>query len=186
MMIRTVAVLLAACAAAAPAIAQTQQRFGPSLEASVGWFGGTGDTFDRHGGPAIDGVLAVPLARTSAGTVVAGITGGMSGPIMHDLICEADPNGGCIPDFPTFATIGAAAGLQRGLTSTLSARVMAGAAVYQDVDGPSAFGFNSRIDVAQRLIYRAAIVASVRGAVLPRYEGNSLRFAAFGLGLRIQ
>lgn len=182
--IRTFAVLLTACVAASPAAAQ--QAFGPSLEASAGLFAGAGGTFEQRDGPAIDAVLAVPLARTDAGTVVAGLTGGISGPLTHDLICRQGPDDRCIPDYPTFASIGAAAGLQRGLTSTLSARAMAGAAVYQDVEGPSVLGLNGRLDVAQRLIHRVSLVASARGAVLPRYEGQALRFAAFGLGIRVQ
>lgn len=185
MMIRRL--LLASLLAAAPtAAAAQQQTFGPSLEASLGLFAGGGGTFGERGGPTIDAVMAVPVARTSAGTVMLGLTGGISGPIRHDLICTADPEGGCIPDYPTFASIGGALGLQRGLTSGLSTRAMAGAAVYQDVDGPSTFGFQGRIDVAQRLFYRAALVASVRGAVIPRYQGESLSFGAVGLGIRMQ
>lgn len=180
-------VLAAACIATLPDAATAQQQtFGPSLEAGAGLFLGGGGTFEQRGGPTIDAVVAVPLARTSAGTLVGALTGGISGPLSYDLVCAHAPNGGCVPDYPTFASIGAVAGVQRALGESRSVRALAGAGFYQDVDGPGAMGLQGRVDVAQRLVFRASLVASVRGAVLPRYQGEALSFAAFGLGLRIQ
>lgn len=186
MMIRTFAVLLALCAAAAPAAAQTQ-RFGPSADVSVGLFAGAGGTFVDRGGPAVEGVLAMPVHQTASHTVVAGLTGGISGPLMMgDLICRAGPDDTCISNYPTFATIGAVAGVQRSIGSGLSARALAGPAYFQAVDAGDTFGLQGRVDVAKSLIYRTAIVASVRGSFLPRFEGQTLSYATFGLGLRIQ
>jgi hypothetical protein len=186
MMIRRIAFVLSAAACATTSAQAQQQPFGPSVEASAGLFVGGGGTFHQRGGPTIDAVVAVPLARAGTGTVVAGVTGGISGPLTHDLICRQGPDDTCIPDYPTFASIGAVAGVQRALGSTTSARALAGAGFYQDVDGPGTVGLQGRVDVAQRLIFRTSLVASVRGAVLPSYEGQSLSFAAFGLGIRIQ
>jgi hypothetical protein len=187
MMIRRVALVLsAAVCATTSAQAQQQHPFGPSLEASAGLFLGGGGTFHQRGGPTIDAVVAVPLARAGTSTVVAGVTGGISGPLTHELVCLSGPNGECIPDYPTFASIGAMAGVQRAIGSATSARAMAGAGFYQDIDGPGTVGLQGRVDLAQRLILRTALVASVRGAVLPSYEGQSLSFAAFGVGIRIQ
>lgn len=186
MMIRR-ALVLAAAVCTAAAAAQAQQRpFGPSLEASAGLFVGGGGTFHQRGGPTIDAVLAAPVGRAGAGTVVAGLTGGISGPLTHDLICRQGPDDTCIPDYPTFASVGVVAGVQRAIGPATSARALAGAGFYQDIEGPGTLGLHGRVDVAQRLVLRTALVASVRGALLPGYEGKSLRFAAFGLGLRIQ
>jgi hypothetical protein len=188
MMIRRIAFVLSAavCAATSAQAQQQPQPFGPSVEASAGLFLGGGGTFHQRGGPTIDAVVAVPLARAGRGTVVAGVTGGISGPLAYDLVCLDGPNDECIPSYPTFASIGAVAGVQRALGSATSARALAGAGFYQDIDGPGTVGLQGRLDVAQRLIFRTALVASVRGAVLPSYEGQSLSFAAFGLGIRIQ
>jgi hypothetical protein len=185
MMIRRLAFVFTG-AVCATTSAQAQQPFGPSVEASAGLFVGGGGTFHQRGGPAIDAVVAVPLARAGTGTVVAGVTGGISGPLTNELICRQGPNDECIPDYPTFASIGAVAGVQRALGSATSARALAGAGFYQDVDGPGTVGLQGRVDVARRLIFRTSLVASVRAAVLPSYEGQSLSFAAFGLGIRIQ
>lgn len=190
MMIRRVFAVLSAavCTATLPAHAQLQQQkpFGPSVEASAGLFVGGGGSFDQRGGPTIDAVLAMPVGRAGTGTVVAGLTGGISGPLAYDLVCTQGPDNTCIPDYPAFASIGAVAGVQRAIGSTTSARALAGAGYYQDIDGPGTVGLQGRVDVAQRLIFRTSLVASVRGAVLPRYEGQTLSFAAFGLGIRIQ
>jgi hypothetical protein len=182
MISRILAVLLVAAAPAAAAA----QGFGPSIDASAGVFAGDGGAFLRRGGPAIDGVLAVPLGRAAGGTLVAGVTAGISGSMGGDLICEPDPHGACKADYPTFASVGAVAGVQRRLGSGLSARALAGPAYYQAVDGPDALGVQGRIDVAKPLFSRLALVGSLRAALLPEYEGESLRFAAVGVGLRIQ
>jgi hypothetical protein len=185
---RTVfAVLTAACAAAAPATAAAQQAFGPSADVSVGLFAGAGGTFVDRGGPALDGIVAIPLGRMRSSTLVAGVTAGISGPVvLSDLICREGPNDTCIPNFPTFATVGAVAGVQRSLGARLSARVLAGPAYFQAAEGDDAFGLQGRLDVARPLIFRTAVVASVRGSLLPSYQGETLSYAAFGLGLRIQ
>ncbi|HYR09719.1 MAG TPA: hypothetical protein VEQ60_18230 [Longimicrobium sp.] len=178
-----IAVLVAASAAAAPTPAAAQQRFGPSVDASFGLFVGGGGTFEKRDGPALDGIVAVPLVRTRAATVVAGVTAGISGPVVMDRICG--PNALCVPNYPEFVTAGAVAGVQRALGGGLSARVLAGPAYFQATDGGDTMGMQGRLDVAAPVIARLAIVAAVRGSLL-RYEGEALRFATFGFGLRIQ
>src|SRR5688572_20769922 len=102
---RSMAFLLAACALAAPPPASGQRAFGPSIEGGLGLWVGGGGSFDHRGGPAVDAVLAVPLGRTGAGTLVAGLTAGASGYGPRDLDCIMGPNGECVPDFPTFVTV---------------------------------------------------------------------------------
>jgi hypothetical protein len=182
---RSLALLLAgACAAALPAAAQ--QGFGPSADVSVGLFAGAGGTFSSRGGPAMDGVLAIPLGRSGSGTLVGGVTAGISGPLNMELMCLTGPNGTCAPEYPTVVTVGAVAGVQRAVGSGLSARALAGPAYFQAVDGDDTVGVQGRVDVAKSLILRTALVASVRGSFLPDFEGQMLGYATFGLGLRIQ
>jgi hypothetical protein len=181
------AALAVACAAVAPTTAPAQQAFGPSADVSAGMFVGGGGTFAERGGPALDGIVALPLGLMRSGTLVAGVTGGISGPLMiGDLICRAGPDDTCISNYPTFVTVGAVAGVQRAIGAGLSARAMAGPAYFQAADGDDTFGVQGRLDVAKPLIFRTALVASLRGSLLPDYQGETLRYATFGLGLRIQ
>jgi hypothetical protein len=181
------AMLAAVCAAAAPTATYAQQAFGPSADVSAGLFVGGGGSFAERGGPALDGIVALPLGRTRSGTLVAGVTAGISGPLMMgDLICRAGPNNSCISNYPTFVTVGAVAGVQRAIGAGLSARALAGPAYFQATDGDDTFGVQGRLDVAKPLIFHTALVASLRGSLLPNYQGETLRYATFGLGLRIQ
>lgn len=184
---RTLAVVAAvACAVALPHTVAAQ-HFGLSADVSVGFFTGAGGSFADRGGPALDGIIALPVSQTRSGTLVAGVTGGISGPLMiGDLICHVGPNDTCIPNYPTFVTVGAVAGVQRAIGPGLSARAVAGPAYFQAADGNDTFGLQGRCDVAKRLILRTSLVASVRGSLLPSYQDATLSYATFGLGLRIQ
>lgn len=175
---------LLTCVLALPAAGQ--QRFGPSVEATFGLGTGGGGTFVERGGAAVDAVIALPLAQTSAGTFVAGMAWTGNGKMTSELVCVVGPNDGCIPEYPVFLSLGVLAGVQRPLGRSMSARLLAGPAYFQAVDGGDTFGAQGRVDVARPLAFRTAIVASVRGAVLPNYDGEMLRFASFGLGFRIQ
>ena len=183
---RTLALLAAAVCTTGTPLAAQQPSFGPSAEAGLGLFVGGGGEYYRRGGPAVDVVLAAPLTRSSNGTIVAGVTAGISGSMGGDLICEPDPEGICKPDYPAFFALGAVAGVQRQMGSGLSARALAGPAYYQSADGPNVWALQGRVDVAKPLLFHTALVLSLRGAVLPSYEGESLSFTALGLGLRIQ
>lgn len=180
------AALLLACATALPADAAAQQSFGPSIEATVGLSTGGGGAFIERGGAAVDAVLAVPLARTSAGTFVAGLTASGNGKATSELVCVDGPGGVCIGSYPTFLSLGVVGGVQQPLGRNASARVLAGPAYYQAVDGPDTWGLQGRVDVARPFAPRAAAVLSLRGSVLPSYEGETLRFASVALGLRLQ
>jgi hypothetical protein len=183
---RTAAVLLAAvCAAALPAHLSAQRGFGPSIEGSLGAYRGAGGNFVERGGVAMDAVVSVPVSRTPAGSLVVGLAAGVTGPLAKDLDCVNGPNGECIQDYPTFASVAALAGLQRSFGGGFSARALAGPAVYYAAGGDRALGLQGRADVATPVFGHVAVVASVRGNVMPDYQGAPLRFAAFGLGLRI-
>ncbi|HEX6038122.1 hypothetical protein [Longimicrobium sp.] len=177
--------LAAACVALVSADA-TAQRIGPSVEAGVGVSSGGGGEYIHRGGAALDGVIATPLVQTGSGAVLLAFTGTVNGPIAMEDVCVVAPDDACYAEYPTFVSLGVAAGVQRRLGSSASARVLAGPAYYQAVDGGDAFGLQGRVDVAKPILSRLVVVASLRGTVLPRYQGETLRFGAFGLGLRIQ
>lgn len=177
--------LAAACVAVFSADAAAQ-RIGPSAEASLGLSLGGGGTYTNRGGGAMDAVLAVPVAQTGSGAVMLAFTGTANGAVTTEDVCVVAPNDECHGVFPTFMSLGVAAGVQRRLGSGASARLLAGPAYYQAVDGEDTFGLQGRVDVARPLFSRLALVASLRGTVLPNYDDESLGFAAFGLGLRVQ
>lgn len=179
------AALTAIVCAAAPSAASAQS-FGPSAEASFGPSLGGGGSFIERAGAGLDVVLAVPVARTSSGAVMLGVSGAMNGKMTSELVCVVQPDDSCAPDYPLFFSLGAFAGVQRALGQGLSARVLAGPSFHQAADGDDTFGLQGRVDVAKELGYHTALVAVLRGAVLPDYQGESLHFASFGLGLRIQ
>lgn len=135
----------------------------------------------------MDAVLTVPVASTSAGTLFVGVTGTANGPMAVDDICLSGPGDSCLEDYPTFMSLGAVGGVQRRLSSALSSRLLAGPAYFQSVDGDDALGMQGRVDVAHSTgLPRVALVASLRGSLLPSFEGETLRFGVVGLGLRIQ
>jgi hypothetical protein len=182
---RTFALVLAAACAAAPVTGVAQDVFGPSADVSAGVFVGAGGTFHQRGGPAVDVSVAVPFGRTRLGTLVAGATGGISGPLVMTDICRLGPNDTCMPSYPVFLTVGAVAGVQRAIGGGFSARALAGPTYFRSEDDHT-FGLQGRLDVARPVVFRIAVVASVRGSLLPRYQGETLSFATFGVGLRIQ
>ena len=183
---RVFLVLAAACVAALPADAAAQRRFGPAVDASLGISAGGGGSYTHRAGGALDGVIAIPVGGSASSTYVLGLTGTANGPIASDDVCIIGPGDRCLEDYPTFMSLGVVAGIQRQITAGLSSRVLVGPAYYQAVEGEDTFGLQGRVDVARPLVFRTAIVASLRASLLPSYEGDVLQFATFNLGLRIQ
>lgn len=178
------AALFLACAA--PAAAAAQQSFGPSVEASFGVSTGGGGMFTERTGVALDAVVAVPLRQASRGTFVAALTASGNGKPTSELVCQVGPGDACIGQYPTFLSAAIVAGVQQPLGRNASARILAGPGYYQAVDGPDAWGLQGRVDLARPVAPRTAAVFSLRGSVLPSYQGETLRIASLALGLRLQ
>lgn len=174
--------LAAVCVMGVPAAAQ--QTFGPSVEGSVGLRYGSGGHYMNRAGAAVDVLATMPVARVAGGTVVGGLTGGVSGAMASELVCVADPQFACVPGFPTFVSVAALAGVQRSLGSG-SLRVLVGPGYYQAVDGPDVLGMQARIDVATPRFWRVSLIGSARTNVLPDYQNDVVRLNTFGIGLRI-
>ena len=184
-MTRTLVFILACtCGAMLPARANAQS--GTSLEVTLGSSTGGGGSYSERGGIALDLLLAMPVRETPAGTLVAGTTAGVHGPIAGDLSCISDPVRGCLPNFPVLISAGAVGGLQRGSAAGASARLLAGPAFFAAQEGGGALGLQGRLDAATPPLFHVSLVASLRGAVLPRFQGEALTQGSFGLGLRIQ
>jgi hypothetical protein len=162
------------------------QWLGPSIEATAGLGAGGGGRYVERGGATLDALLTAPIGTTSSGTFVVGVTAAANGKFTSELVCVGQPNGDCIGEYPAFLSLGAVAGVQRRLGDNLTARVLAGPAYFQAVDGEDTFGAQARVDVARRVVPHTWLVASLRGSVLPDYAGENLRFGGLGLGVRIQ
>jgi hypothetical protein len=66
-----------------------------------------------------------------------------------------------------------------------SVRALAGPAYYH-VEGAKALGLQARVDLATMPVFRVALVASARGALMPRFRGDRLTLGALGVGVRVQ
>lgn len=177
---------LLACASAISVDAAAQQSFGPSIEASFGVSTGGGGVFIERTGVALDGVVAVPLRQAGRGAIVAALTASGNGKPTSELVCVDGPGDACIGSYPSFFGAALVLGVQQPLGRSASARILAGPGYYQAVDGADTWGMQGRVDVARPVAAHAAAVVSLRGSVLPSYEGETLRFASLALGLRIQ
>lgn len=189
MMIRTL-LIAAAASLALPLAAVAQARFGPSVEASLGLSARGGGEYLERSGPALDAMMTVPVRGFAPG-VVAGLEGSIIGLPQRRVRCDTGasvegPFPGCRERYPQFFSLGLLGGVQRDLGGGASARVLAGPAYYRARVGGDTFGLQGRVDVAAPLVSRLAVVFSLRGSLLPCFEGEMLHAAVGGLGLRIQ
>jgi hypothetical protein len=174
------------CGTVLAAEAAGQYPQGISAQASLGFSSGGGGIFHNREGIALDAVLGFPLHHTRAGTLLGGLSAGAHGPITSELICLLGPNDECVPDFPLFLSLGALLGVQRGSATGASARVLGGPAYFRAHEGGAAMGLQGRLDLAAPPFLRIAPVASLRGALLPSFQGDVLSSVALGVGFRIQ
>ena len=154
-----------------------------SIEASMGIGTGLGGPEARHRtGMAMDALVGVRVRDLSHGALVAGLAIGAQGAASRTDDCILTPGGGCLPSFPFLVWVGPLAGWQspRGRL-----RVLAGAASFQADEGGSTAGITARADAAVRALPHLAPVVSVRGAILPSYQGDMIGLLSVGVGLRI-
>ena len=131
--------------------------------------------------PAPLGALVVALAGTAQPRLPLGGSG------LEDEPCGPRRRAGCDPSAPTVRSVGVVGGweLQRGRGASL--RLLGGPAYYW-LSAPwgRTVGLQSRLDLATPTVAHVALLASARGAVLPRVRGERLTHAAYGFGFRIQ
>jgi hypothetical protein len=164
-----------------------------ALDLTLGLSTGSGGGPARNRtGLAADAVIASPVKRLRRGALLGGMAAGLQGPVQLLGGSDACDNPGrsdrrpCDPKFPIFYSAAALAGVEAGGPRTGTIRALAGPGYYVEPDAASTLGFQARVDLATPRFLGLALVASGRGAILPRYQGRTLRLGAFGLGLRIR
>jgi hypothetical protein len=126
--------------------------------------------------------LAMRLRAAGRGALLAGLSAGAPWAWSSTTVCLPASNGGCIPTFPQFLKVGALVGWENPSTTL---RAMGGPA-YVRADGKQAFSLQGRVDGAAPISRHLALVASVRGTVVPNYRGDAFGVYALGVGIRMR
>ena len=193
-------IFLAGCLAAvalSPFDLSAQAPRALTLDASVGASRGVGgEEFRGRGGVAVDGLLARALRRAPGGVLIAGLGASFQGMPSSDDICITGSRGQCLSDFPLISTLGVLAGWEgrrgTGRVTGMTARLLAGPAYVQldDYDSTgqrgSTAGLQARLDLATPHLGPVALVASLRGTAIPRFQGETYGVWAAGVGVRIR
>ena len=182
----------------APASAPLAQ--GPpalSLDATVGGgygFGG-GELYTR-GGVALDALIGLRIRASGRSALLAGVSAGFQGPLAFGDVCHFGSRGQCLENFPILMPVAALAGWEgrtgTGTSPGATLRVLVGPS-YVRFDGDDraghrggAAGAQGRVDLATPPLGPVALVASLRGNVVPRFRDQTFAAWAAGLGLRLR
>jgi hypothetical protein len=177
------AALLIACTLGLPPTANAQRRSAVTLDASIGLASGgtSGQYLETQPGLSADALLALARSAPVRGMLVGGISAGIHGTGASTMICPAVP-GGCMPVFPDFQVAGLLVGWQNQ-SGTL--RLMGGPSFAWADWKPGAAAVQGRFDAAIPVMHRIALVASLRGTLIPNLEGDTFRLFAAGVGFRL-
>jgi hypothetical protein len=179
-----VGAFLIACMASIPRHTAAQQRPSLSVEATFGHvFGYTaGEYLSDRQGIGVDLMLGVRAGAVGKRGIVLGANASLYDGGPHTLICyPATTRDGCIQPFPFFRVAGALVGWENASTTL---RVMGGPA-WADAES-DALAWQARLDGALPVVWRLALVGSIRGTVVPSYRGDAVRLFALGLGVRVR
>jgi hypothetical protein len=163
-----------------------QERPALSVEAAAGLGTGGGGEYSSGAGFVLDAAVALRARLTRRGAVLVGFAVGAQGPPGGGDDCILAPSGRCVPDFPLFYSTAAFLGWEIAGYQGPSVRALAGPAYYRADEGGAALGLQGRVDVATPALLHVALVASVRGTVLPNYRGDALGLVAAVVGVRLQ
>jgi len=166
-----------------PVGAEAQPSRALSLDASIGQGRSyTAGEFDGDGkGLAVDALLALRLRPAGSGALVAGLGASSQGEAARNDICRVAPSGGCLSSHPHFSTIGALLGWE---SARGRLRVMGGPS-FVSADSRSTFGVQGRVDGAVPVSRHLALIASLRGTLVPDHGDDAFRLLAYGVGVRI-
>jgi hypothetical protein len=187
--IRCSCIALVVMALTLPCIATAQSARHPSLDMNVGpgYLLGGPEVLSR-GSFGADGLLTMRLAKDGNSGLLAGISVSWQAPPPSGDICRPGQATQCLHDYPQFTTVGVLA----GWTSAAGrVRVLGGVASVraqpeeQWAKPDYTMGFPVRVESVLAKFPHLAVVASLRGTVLPRYRGNAYTLLASGLGFRI-
>ena len=179
-----VGAFLIACMAGISRDTAAQQRPSLTVQATLGpVYGQTAGEYrsDRHA-TAIDLLLGVRAGSADRHGLVLGASATRPYAEVHTDQCfPATTGDGCIPPFPSFGVVGALLGWENA-SSTL--RVMGGPAwAHAEAD---ALAWQARLDASLPVVWRLGLAGSVRGTVVPSYQGDAIRLFGLGLGVRIR
>lgn len=168
--------LALACGAVPVTDASGQRWPAVSLDATAGLGASSGGgNFRSRGAVALDALFGIRLRPAAGSGLLAGLSAGLQGPIHGGDDCLIAPGGGgCVPHFPLFYSAGALVGWERAGARGPSVRVLAGPAYYRADEGGRALALQGRLDLATPALFHIALVASLRGAVLPDFRGDAL------------
>jgi len=164
------------------------QQWPVSIEGTWGMGAGwaAGEYIDRTDGPqlALDVTVAARIKSTAGGGgYVAALSGSAQG-APRDAMCIVRPgHTGCVPHFPDFSMLALHGGWESASTGL---RLTTGPVLLQDGHFREVFGWGARWNGAAPILARIGLVASLRGVLVPSYDGDPVGLLGFGLGLRIR
>lgn len=181
-----IAAVIAVCLVI-PHTGAAQRPWPLSIETNLGV--GTGSTSGeyRDNTEGLIGDLLVGLRLRSAGegALFAATSLGVQGSGATTDECLPASQGGCIQEFPAFTVLSILGGWE---TRTATFRLLSGPSVvraYGDWD-THRFGWLARLDAAAPAFGRISGTVSLRGFIVPSYQGESFQLIALGVGLRIR
>lgn len=183
--------------AGAPAVIHAQQLRPVSVDVTVGAGGGVGGgERAERGGAALETLVGVRVRALSRGALMAGVSAGFQGPLGGSDVCHLGSRGQCLDDFPMLGYVAVLGGWEGARTTGplrgATARVLGGPAfVHVEGDDAAAPQGNTvaaqgRLDLATPPLGPVALVASFRGAVVPRFHGQALGIWGYALGVRLR
>jgi hypothetical protein len=167
----------------APSGAQSAARVSVTVTGGPGTGWTNGEYRGGRSAVAVDVLLGARFGREAGGHVIAGMEGGIHGAAAQTADCVIGTSGECIPGFPEFTTLGILAGWE---SAGGRLRLMAGPTLALPSGSDATLGLQSRLDLAGRLIWRLAGVASVKSQIIPSYRGHAVGLLSAGLGIRVQ
>jgi hypothetical protein len=181
---RIIVALAMGFAVATPGAIAAQGRWPVSLEIYAGLGAGGSDAVYRHAaGLAADLLLGVRVGSAAGGGIVAAVSAGAQAPGPHTEECLIGPTGECIPTFPSFFIFSALGGWEKRSTNL---RFLTGLAVVDGERDRRAVGWSARMEVFGSVVGPIGIGASLRGLLIPSYEGDSFHMMAITVGLRLR
>lgn len=155
-----------------------------SLDVTAGLGTGIGGPQARYRtGAAVDALLALRVRSLPHGAILVGLAAGGQGAPTREDVCILTPRGDCLPEFPLFGSVGPLVGWE---SPAGMLRLMGGAGWFASEDERQALGLTGRVDAAAPALLIFAPVLSLRGALLPRYQGDMIVLLSVGVGLRIR
>jgi hypothetical protein len=156
-----------------------------SLDLTIGRGSSSGGTYRNRGGLFGDALVGYRLGDRTSGGWIAGASIAAQGSGGGTDICILLPSGGCVPDFPSFYSVGGLLGWATGTGRGTTMRLLAGPAYLWASEGDGA-GIQGRLDVSTASAWHLALVAAARGMLLPNFDGSTLSLWSFGVGISVQ